>query len=94
MHSLIWWEKAGKVFRKVSCDDFSEEGCIVENGRGRWEGNEVVWQVIVPQNGKDVLATKIVWAEKDNGSFVETRYVADESGTLKRDWTFLHTRVK
>jgi quercetin dioxygenase-like cupin family protein len=94
LHSLIWWEKAGKVFRKVSCDDFSEERCTVENGRGRWEGNEVVWQLTVPQNGKDILATKIVWAEKENGSFAEIRYVADESGTLKRDWTFLHTRVK
>jgi len=93
-HSLIWWEKAGKTFRKVSCDDYNEEACTVENGRGRWEGNEVVWQLTVPQNGKDVLAAKIVWAEKDNGSFNEIRYVADESGTLKRDWTFLHTRVK
>jgi len=92
-HSLIWWEKAGKVFRKVSCDDFSEEACTIENGRGRWEGNEIVWQLTVPQDGKDVPA-KIVWAEKDNGSFAENRYVADASGTLKRDWTFLHTRVK
>ena len=41
LHSLIWWEKAGKVFRTVGCDDSSEEGCWVENGRGRWEGNEV-----------------------------------------------------
>jgi quercetin dioxygenase-like cupin family protein len=93
LHSLIWWEKAGKVFRRVSCDDFSEEGCTVENGTGRWQGNEVVWQLILPQDGKGVPA-KIVWAEKDSGSFAETRYVADASGTLKRDWTFLHTRVK
>ena len=93
LHSLIWWEKAGKVFRKVSCDDFSEEGCTIENGRGRWEGNEVVWQLTVPEDGKDVPA-KIIWAEKENGAFAETRYVADSSGTLKRDWTFLHTRVK
>jgi len=92
-HSLIWWEKAGKVFRKVSCDDFSEEACTVEKGRGRWEGNEVVWQLTVSQDGKDV-PVKVVWAEKDNGSFAESRYVADASGTLKRDWTFLHTRVK
>jgi quercetin dioxygenase-like cupin family protein len=92
-HSLIWWEKTGKVFRKVSCDDFSEEACTVEKGRGRWEGNEVVWQLTVSQDGKDV-PVKVVWAEKDNGSFAESRYVADASGTLKRDWTFLHTRVK
>ena len=77
----------------MSCDDFSEEACTIENGRGRWEGNEIVWQLTVPQDGKDVPA-KIVWAEKDNGSFAENRYVADASGTLKRDWTFLHTRVK
>jgi hypothetical protein len=77
----------------VSCDDFSEEACTVEKGRGRWEGNEVVWQLTVSQDGKDV-PVKVVWAEKDNGSFAESRYVADASGTLKRDWTFLHTRVK
>ena len=92
-HSLIWWEKTGKFFRKVSCDDFSEEACTVEKGRGRWEDNEVVWQLTVSQDGKDV-PVKVVWAEKDNGSFAESRYVADASGTLKRDWTFLHTRVK
>jgi hypothetical protein len=92
-HSLIWWEKAGKVFRTVGCDDFSEEACTVENRRGRWEGNEVVWQFTVPKDGKGV-PTKIVWAAKDSRSFAETRYVADASGTLKRDWTFLHTRVK
>jgi quercetin dioxygenase-like cupin family protein len=91
LHSLIWWEKAGKVFRTVSCDDYSPEACTVENGRGRWEGNEVVWQLTVPKNGKDVPA-KIVWAEKDSHSFAATMYVADTSGTLKRDWTFLHTR--
>jgi hypothetical protein len=75
----------------MGCDDFSEEACTAENGRGRWEGNEVVWQDITSQDGKDV-PVKIVWAEKDNGSFVETRYVADASGTLERDWTFLYTR--
>jgi len=91
LYSLIWWEKAGKVFRVVDCDDFSEEACTVENGRGHWEGNEVVWQLTVPKDGKDVPA-KIVWAEKDSRSFAATMYVADASGTLKRDWTFLHTR--
>lgn len=91
LHSMIWWEKAGKVFRTVNCDDYSEEACTVENGRGRWEGNEVVWQLTVPKDGKDVPA-KIVWAEKDSRSFAATMYVADASGTLKRDWTFLHTR--
>jgi quercetin dioxygenase-like cupin family protein len=91
LHSLIWWEKAGKVFRTFSCDDYSDEGCKFENGRGHWEGNEVVWQLTVPKDGKDVPA-KIVWAEKDSGSFAAMMYVADASGTLKRDWTFLHTR--
>jgi len=93
LHSVIWWENAGKVFRTVNCDDYSEEACTVENGRGRWEGNEIVWQLTVPKNGK-VVPAKIVWAEKDNGSFAATMYVADASGTLKRDWTFLHIRVK
>ena len=91
LYSLIWWEKAGKVFRMVDCDDFSEEACTVENGRGHWEGNEVVWQLTVPKDGKDVPA-KIVWTEKDSRSFAATKYVADTNGTLKRDWTFLHTR--
>jgi hypothetical protein len=90
-HSLICWEKTTKSFRKVSCDDFSEEACTVENGRGRWDGNEIVWQLTVRQDGKEV-PVKVVWAEKDNGSFSETRYVTDATGTLKRDWTFLHTR--
>jgi hypothetical protein len=72
-------------------DDFSEEGCTVGNGRGRWEGNEVVWQLTVPEDGKDVPA-KIVWTEKDSGSFASIMYLADASGTLKRDWTFLYTR--
>jgi len=39
----------------------------VENGRGRWEGDEVVWQFTVPQDGKAVSA-KIVWAEKGKRS--------------------------
>jgi hypothetical protein len=28
-HSLIWWEKARKVFRTVGCDDFSDEACTL-----------------------------------------------------------------
>jgi hypothetical protein len=52
-----------------------------------------VWQDTTSQDGKDV-PVKIVLAEKDNGSFAEIRYVADARGTLKRDWTFLYTRVK
>jgi quercetin dioxygenase-like cupin family protein len=91
LHSLIWWEKAGKAFRTMGCDDFSEEACSVENGRGHWEGNEVVWQLTVPKDGKDVPA-KIVWTEKDGRSFAATKYVVDANGTLKRDWTFLHIR--
>ena len=90
-HSLIWWEKAGKVLRKVTCDDFDEEACTLEKGGGQWEGNEIVWQLTVPQHGKDV-PVKVVWSQKDNGSFAETRYTADATGTLKRDWTFVHTR--
>jgi hypothetical protein len=67
--------------------------CQMENGLGRWEGNEVVWQLTVPKDGKDIPA-KIVWAEKDSGSFTATMYVAEANGNMKRDWTFLHTRVK
>jgi quercetin dioxygenase-like cupin family protein len=93
LHSIIWWEKAGKAFRTVGCDDYSEEACTVDNGRGHWEGNDVVWQLTVSKDGKDVPA-KIVWAEKDSRSFAATMYVADATGTLKRDWTFLHTRLR
>jgi hypothetical protein len=64
-----------------------------ENGQGRWEGNDVVWHVTIQKDGKDVPA-KIVWAEKDTHSFTATMYVADPSGAMKRDWTFLHIRVK
>ena len=93
LHSLIWWDKAAQLFKVVNCDDLSVEGCQLENGLGRWAGNEVVWQLTIPKEGKDVPA-KIVWAEKDSRSFAATMYIADANGTLKRDWTFLHIRVK
>ena len=59
--------------------------------RGHWDGNEVVWQFTFEKDGKTVAA-KIIWAEKDSRSFAATMYVSDARGTLKRDWTFLHTR--
>jgi len=52
-----------------------------------------VWQLTIQKDGKDAPA-KIVWTQKDSQSFAATMYVADSSGTLKRDWTFLHIRVK
>jgi len=82
LHSLIWWDKAARCFKTAGCDDSSDQGCQMENGRGRWEGNQVVWQLTVPKDGKDVPA-KIVWAEKDSRSFAATMYVADASGNLK-----------
>ena len=75
----------------MNCDDYSDEACTVDNGRGHWEGNEVVWQLTVPKDGKDVPA-KIVWTENDSRSFAATKYVVGANGTLKRDWTFLHIR--
>jgi len=43
-HSLICWEKAGKVFRTVGCDDFSEGACPLKMDEGvgkatKWCGN-------------------------------------------------------
>jgi hypothetical protein len=55
---LLYRPAYEKVFRTVGCDDFSEEACTVENGRGRWEGDEVVWQFTVPKDGKDIPAKK------------------------------------
>ena len=52
-----------------------------------------MWQLTTEKDGKKVPA-KIVWAEKDSSSFVASMDIADASGNLKRDWTFLHTRVK
>ena len=93
LHSLIWWDKVAQRFKTAGCDDLGDQGCQMENGLGRWEGNEVVWQLTVPKDSKDIPA-KIVWAEKDNGSFAATMYVADANGNMKRDWTFLPIRVK
>lgn len=93
LHALYWWDKAAQGFKSMGCNDFSEEGCEVENGLGRWEGNEVVWHLTIQKDGKDV-PDKIVWAEKDNRSFTASMYVADPSGAMKRDWTFLHIHVK
>jgi hypothetical protein len=93
LHALYWWDKAAQAFKGWGCDDFSEEVCGGDNGLGRLEGDEVVWQLKIEKDGKTVPA-KIVWTEKDSLSFTATRYIADSTGTLKRDWTFLHTRVK
>ena len=93
LHSLIWWDKAAQRFKTAGCDDLSDQGCQLESGLGRWDDNQVVWKLTVPKDGKDVPA-KIVRAEKDSRSFMATMYIADATGTLKRVWTFLHTRVK
>jgi hypothetical protein len=96
LHILYWWDKAAKSFKAIQCDDLSGEGCSTtqdQDGRGQWEGNEVVWHLTIEKDGKKIPA-KIVWAEKDSRSFAATMYVADANGTLKRDWTFLHIRVK
>ena len=96
MHILYWWDKTAQTFKAISCDDLSDEGCSTtqdQDGRGQWEGDEVVWQLTIEKDGKKVPA-KIVWSKKDSRSFVATMDIADASGTLKRDWTFLHTRVK
>jgi len=93
LHALYWWDKAARGLKSGGCDDFSEEVCHMDDGLGRWEGNEIVWQLKIQQGGRSVPA-KIVWAEKDSDSFTSTMYVADASGALKRNWTFLHTRLK
>jgi hypothetical protein len=92
-HAVYWWDKTAQGLKTVGCDDFSEEVCSIADGLGRWEGNDVVTNLTIQKDGKAVPA-KIVWAEKDDLSFTATMYVADANGTLKRDWTFLHTRVK
>ena len=96
LHALYWWDKKAQSFKAVGCDDFSDEGCITtqdQDGRAQWKGNEVVWQLTVEKDSKNVPA-KIVWAEKGSHSFVVNMYIADANGVLKRDWTFLHTCVK
>ena len=96
LHILYWWDKAAKSFRAIQCDDISEEGCSTtqdQNGRANWEGEEVVWHLTVEKDSKKVPA-KIVWAKRDNSSFVARMDVADASGTMRRDWTFVHKRVK
>jgi len=92
-HNIIWWDKKAQGFKALGCEDFSGEGCGGEDGLGRWQGNEVVWQLSVEKDGK-IVPAKIVWAEKGKGAFAATMYIADANGTLRRDWTFLHTPVK
>jgi len=91
-HNIMWWDKSARRFKAIGCDDLGE-GCSGEDLGGQWEGNEVVWHFTFEKDGKTVPA-KIIWVEKDSRSFAATMYVADASGTLKRDWTFLHIRVK
>src|SRR5581483_1797900 len=92
-HNVMWWDKKSKRFKAVGCDDLSGEGCSgVGDGTagGQWEQNQVVWQFTFEQDGKMITA-KMVWVEKDSRSFAATMYI-DANRTLKRDWTFLHTR--
>jgi hypothetical protein len=93
LHAVYWWDPAAGGLRTLDCNDVTDEGCVVEDGIGRWDGSDFVTLFKIHEEGKTIPA-KIVWAEKDSRSFTATMYIADASGTLKRDWTFLHTRVK
>jgi hypothetical protein len=93
LFGVYWWDKAAQGLRSFGCDDLSGEGCSMLDGVGRWVGNEVVTHFKM-HDGSKTIPGRIVWAEKENGSFTATMYVADASGAMKRDWTFLHVRVK
>jgi hypothetical protein len=93
LHAVYWWDRTAHGLKVVDCDDLSEEICSIQDGVGRWEGNDVVTNLTIQKDGKAVSA-KLVWTQKDSQSFAATMYVADSNGTLKRDWTFLHIRVK
>ena len=93
LHAVYWWDSAVHGLRTLDCTDLTDEGCSVTDGIGRWEGSDLVTELKI-HDGEKTIPAKIVWAEKDNHSFTATLYIADASGTLKRDWTFLHTRLK
>jgi hypothetical protein len=93
LHGVYWWDKAARGLRSFGCDDLSDEGCSMLDGVGKWEGNELVTEFKM-HDGSKTISAKTVWTEKDSRSFTATMYVADASGNMKRDWTFLHIRVK
>lgn len=92
LYGVYWWDPAAHGLRSFGCNDL-EEGCSVLDGLGRWQGNDVVTELKFQEAGKTKSA-KLVWTQKDRDSFTATMYIADSNGVMKRDWAFLHTRVK
>ena len=93
LHAVYWWDSTVHGLRTLDCTDLTDEGCNVSDGIGKWAGNDFVTEIRI-HDGDKIIPAKIVWAEKDRRSFAATMYIADANGTLKRDWTFLHKRVK
>jgi len=88
----FWWDAQAHGFRTMFCETRDPSGCSVYDGLGHWEGANLVNRWVFEDNGKRTV-TKQVVEEATPNEFIATFYNGDGDATLKKSYTYKHTRT-
>ena len=91
-HGVFWWDDKANGYKNVWCDNTSAASCVVSNGLGKWEGNDVVFNDEQEMMGKK-MAMKEVYTDMKPSSFTMTIEGSQDGGAMKRQMTIKYTRA-
>lgn len=91
--AVFWWDDSAGGYRTIWCDSTNPGGCISFKNVARWDGAQLVLVEDYEVNGKQ-FTFKEVFDDITPGTFTQTLYGGEASGTLKVDQTIRATKSK
>ena len=90
-HGVFWWDDKAQGYRSVWCDNTTPSGCSVENGVGKWEGDQLVWYDEQEMMGKKEKMREVMAG--NSSSFMFTMNSSEDGGPEKRVMTIKYTKA-
>jgi len=91
-HGVFWWDDKAQGYKSVWCDSTTPSGCVVSNGLGKWEGENLVFNDEQDMMGKKQAMKDTLMSDKP-GSMTLSMEMGEDNGPMKKMMTINYTKV-
>jgi hypothetical protein len=89
---IFWWDDKAQGYRTMFCDPREPNGCTVYDGVGQWEGNTLVFDIVVQVRGIPAYIKEVI-SPSTPDSFTTVISQGKNTAELKPTYTMRHIRA-
>lgn len=90
---ILWWDEKAQGYRTMFCDNADPAGCSVYDGLGRWEGNDLVFEIKRDHDGIRI-GGKEVFITTSPLSYTVRYFESRNGGPEDATWTVSNTKTE